>query len=208
MAMVEGKGRVKPSPARITLTAGERAELTELARHRESYRRYQQRRDEWGSGLISDAVLLGVFGEFAVCKFYNRRLRLSLDVDREDKPRGDEGYDILPCPGARTQVKTRKRDYGSMLVRRQTKQGGVIPIFWDMCVCCTIQSNLDEPGPIEITLDGWVDHVDIVGNRYKFAKLVPARRGDHLNLEVSDIDFFGVNDLVKKIRRLLPITQE
>lgn len=180
--------------------------MTELARHREAYRRYRERHDEWGCGLIPDAVLLGVFGECAVCKFYNARLGLRLDVDREDRDRGDEGYDVFPCDGLRTQVKTRKRDYGDLLIRRQTESGKVIPIHWDVCVCCTLESDLAEAGPITLALDGWVDDEDVVGKRYKFAKLAPARRGTHLNLQVCDRDFWGMNDLVKKARRLLPAT--
>ena len=96
MAVVEGKGRVKPTVVKITILPGERQELTELARHRDNFRRYRERRDEWGRGLVPDAVLLGIIGERAICRFYNHRLGLSLDVDTEDRDQRHPGSPERP----------------------------------------------------------------------------------------------------------------
>lgn len=183
-----------------TLTRGEKLHLQGLARHRESYRRYRDKQDLWQRGLVPHCVFLGLCGELAMCKFLNRRLGLSLDVDAEDRPRGDDGFDLHPLGLLRVQVKTRQRDYGSLLIRRETDGGRVVPIHWDVCVCATIARD-DEAGAA-VSLDGWVDRDDVIGLRRKFASFVAARRGDHMNLEVGDERLSSVADLATKIRTL------
>ncbi len=201
--MVEGKGLVKPHMEELILRRDEIQLLKTEAIRRAEYRRYAKRKDIWGSGLIRGAmleyigniepaalaILIGLVGEYSTCLFLNRRFRRTVcSTDLVLKPKGDGGID-LEVFGVRIEVKGRKRDYASNLVRFKTEHGQIILLNADVYVFS--QWKLREVSQ----LLGWAN-IETVQNW----ETKPAHIGRHFNKEGEDIDLEPMCRLIDFLR--------
>lgn len=149
--------------------------LTEIARDREKRRRYSASENPWRRGIIQNPTLVGLVGEFALSLFLSNRLRERVEINTRDEPRGDGGVD-LPVYGIPIQVKTRT-NRNDILIRRETDNGFILPIRWEVCVSVTWTE-----GDLVAMLDGWVRK----SRMFEDADFVRGRRGSWMNLELGD----------------------
>ncbi len=192
----EGKGAVVPSPVKVGISGGELRHLARVAESRDQSRAYSTRTDVWGRGLTSDPTLKGLVGELATCKYLNRKLGTSLDVDETERPAGDGQCDV-PVFGVRIQVKTRERP-GCLLVRRQAEDGRALEIKWHVCVCCTWDGRTDAAGGATVELAGWVSRFALPTD----GRFTEARRGEHMNLELPDEQLQPMNRLAQTLENV------
>lgn len=190
----EGRGTTAPTPARVSIARPVFRDLQALAAEREAARGYAARSSPWGRGLIGNPTLVGLMGEQACCLYLSARLRRGVDVDRRDRPRGDGGRDVEVF-GVRVQVKCRRRR-GDVLVRRQTREGRILALPWDVLVVSTWEAPAGEAGDQVVTLDGWTTRGRLLG----LGAFGPARRGDHMNIAVRDSDLEPMARLVAMLR--------
>lgn len=109
MPIVEGRGLVAPSPVAYRLTKADVAAIEAIAMEREGYRKYADRKDHWGRGIIRRAVFVGTCGEYAVCSM------MGVPLDAGIKRYGDCGVDLEKRFSI--QVKTRTSNSGTTLVK-------------------------------------------------------------------------------------------
>jgi hypothetical protein len=213
----EGQGQVPPEPVTVTISPAETRYLESRAAEREQHRGYSGRPDRWGRGLVPNAVLAGFMGEYAFEKHMRQQPRpLPLTpLDPRPLPRGDGGVDFRL--GTLTiQVKTRFRS-GDVLLRRRDERGRVLPLRWNLCVCCTWLSASQRhpllsseprlplfpalaPAPIipthRVAIAGWVQRRVLL----QHFTLARARRGAHLNLEAGDEVLEPISSLLEHLR--------
>lgn len=194
MWTTEGRGLIAPRPIPVRLDPGEvlRAWLT--ARHRVAYRRYGDRADQWGRGLLGDdstkPVFVGLLGEIAFAKWVKRAMGIDIKPDLSDRPFGDGGTDFDLC-GYQIQVKTAAADYRDLLVRTgevaspaESPPPSFVRAHWQpMKYRRAAVGGLfggHESRDRVVELCGWVR-----GHHFfRLASIEPARRGDHFNYRV------------------------
>lgn len=202
MVMVEGQGRIPPASLDVVLQAGAMAALGIEARKRADYRRYGDRRDEWGRGLTGAIVnanigtfdeatapiLAGLIGEHCVCDMIRRRVKVPANVDFTLRPDGDGGKDIVAF-GLKIDIKTRTKDHGVHLVRHANERGRKAQLKSDVYVFATWPK-------------GRVCHVHGFVWRDFIAALEPhdAIRGNHTNYEIQPADLLPMSRLFDEIR--------
>lgn len=190
--IVEGRGKVAPSPHVVTFSGGHeiRTAVAEAKRRNEG-RRYGQRQDTWGRGLTGSVtipnvatvgadeapIVAGFIGEIAVAYLINRHAKATICTPNFDVlPRGDGCIDLHPR-GLGIDVKTRLRDYGKFLVRATDDYGNRCSWNCDAFVFAGWGKHLS------CTVYGW--------QRSKFLRdlpLAPALKGNHQNVELQPED--------------------
>lgn len=180
--IAEGKGIVAPPPVVIKLSRGDLNYLERLAKERKNHRSYSSFRSTWKNGVITDAVMVGMVGEYSVLRYLNsKRLRVSNDM--EELNSGDGGIDFV-FAGRKYQIKTRvsKRN---RFVRRVTDRGILDPIVCDRFVFCSFDSRST------CTIDGWCDSEVVVDSRFSMSP-----RGRWFNANIQDEKLEPMTDLV------------
>lgn len=127
----EGKGLHPPARIRVPMDQKIIAELVAEATRRDEFRKYSNRNDVWGGGLINGSILgdsglqikmsarpilIGLGGEWAVKETLKNRVSGvgSLDIKLRDKGDGGKDFEIR---GLRLDVKTRSKSIDGNRVR-------------------------------------------------------------------------------------------
>jgi hypothetical protein len=187
--LVEGVGPlVAPRPVREIISPGDYSYAVDAARSRNQFRRYDERRDQWGRGIVSDPILVGMLGEIGVCSFLNRRCGCRLCIDTELRARGDGGVD-LSIAGMGIDVKTRNPRSKTNLYRRVDSRGDMRALKSQFYVFCQrVEDRV-------VHLLGWISADGLI-ERARFAR---SPVGDWFNLEVTDSHLEPMVRLVAEI---------
>lgn len=201
----EGRGIVAPAPYVMKLERGELLAVKEISADRASARRYADRGDAWGRGhtgsmrvknvgdLRSDEtpIFVGTLGEYAAVSYINKRFkREAVSVDSLIRSKGDGGVDIR-VSGRTIDVKCRTKP-GVSLIRAAWPNGNRVPFAADIYLFCQYAREVQD----QISLLGWAWRSCL-----ESLELVPARRGDHLNVEVADEMLNPMNALISALQR-------
>lgn len=184
--IAEGKGITSPRTVSIKLTGGELVYLEQLSNERKRHRAYSSFRSTWKNGIITDAVMVGMVGEYVVSSYFaSRKLRIPNDMSKLNS--GDGGVDFA-FAGRKYQIKTRvsKRH---RFVRRVTDRGALEPIVCDRFIFC----SFDSKSTCEI--DGWCDADIVIGSRFNRSP-----RGDWWNTNIPGEKLEPMDDLVLLMR--------
>lgn len=188
--IVEGVGPKAPRPVVVAITRSDLRFLQDKATQRARYRGYALRQDSWGRGLVANPILVGLVGEHALCVHLTRVGPWRLFVDVTLRENGDGGSDVR-VGRSTLQVKTRKRDYGSLLVRRVDGRRRLRRLDCDMVV------SAQWDGSLGVSLCGWISAAEaslcgrLRRSQYKGA--------DHWNLVIPDTALYPIGDLVKEL---------
>lgn len=188
--LIEGTGLIPPPVITERITRHDIESLRRAADAEESRRGYAHSHNGWRRGILANPTLVGKVGEFAFAQYMSRELKCELAVNNKDAPRGDGGIDFV-IHGVRVQVKTRTRRT-AVMIRRETEEGKILPIRWNVCVQCTYH-EIDDP--CGVTLDGYTTKEAILDSEF-----MKGRRGDWKNLEVPDELLLPVSRLLESIR--------
>lgn len=190
--MQEGKGEVAPTPIELKLWRQVIRHYENIANQREQKHRYKHDSRAWQRGLVKRPTLTGLIAEWGVATYLNHQLGLHppLSVDEAFRHGGDGGIDFRVF-GLPIQVKGR-RQRGGLLIRRQTEDGRILALPWWVCVFVTwIDAGEGQEPNLSLTLDGWVKRKTITN-----APFVPARIGNHMNLELPEYKLEPMRNLV------------
>lgn len=200
----EGKGRHAPQPIVQPLDRHALWLCFNAAANISRGRGYANSTNEWKKGLTSGLLVpnigwlpgdsaprfIGNAGEAGVIRFLNDRLHAALSLDDRFLTDGDGGTDLELC-GLTSQIKTRQsnkshaRDRVS-LVRYATNGGTVVFPATTTLVCCELRLPA-----FDVALLGW-----IYTARAKELPQSPARRGNHINIEIPDCELQPMASLV------------
>lgn len=162
----EGRGEVEPSPVCVRLDRTDMIVAKEWATTQAMARRYSERRDTWGKGMIPGRhvrnvgdvrdgempAFVGKLGEIAFVYFINGILRSSLlHVDFTERARGDGGSDI-ELYGFRIDIKTSSSGL-KCLIRKTRKDGRIVPLEAHRYVFAAVDREM----PSIVQLLGWID---------------------------------------------------
>jgi len=188
MSLVEGKGKVPPSPDVVTISASEVEYVRLIAERRNSFRGYAHRQDTWGRGLIRNPAFCGLLGEHGLCSYLNKRLGTKLAVDGELRIRGDGGRDI-EIAGMSVELKTRVTGE-RYLVRRLDDRRRIKEIVSDYVAFSKLISER------EIHLLGWQTR-----SQFRLlSKLVKSTRGEWWNLDIDERELRPMSQLVEEFQ--------
>lgn len=194
--IAEGKGIVAPAPLKILFSDHERRVLFQCAQHLDRY----DSNGGWRGGYVGPIevpnlgtlpstaapIYVGKLGEWAVTELARRRFRsLVPPVDMTRKPLGDGGEDLLIL-GLGMQLKTRRKADRVSLVRVTDDRKRPVPLKGEVHVFCEWLGA----GDMIVKALGWKWTREMV--RYP---QVPARRGEHLNIEIPDADLYPMSRL-------------
>lgn len=184
--IVEGKGKVSPSPYICKLASSEIAYLQDVAQKRDKHRGYSNFQSKWKNGCIANPIFVGLVGEYVFWRaLKSNRINATTDIDVLNS--GDGGVDLCVC-GHLYQVKTRVQRR-NRLVRRVSDNGVLQPITCDRFVFCSYG-----PGD-QCSIDGWCQSEQIIESRFE-----KSYRGNWWNVNVNDADLFAFKDLVLLIQ--------
>lgn len=176
MVQVEGRGHVAPAHVPIRMSVGIVDDCLMEARRRNEHRGYSSSNDEWRKGLCGDAVLAiqaGLLGEYGTAYFLNERFgRVVASVDIRTLPGGDGGRDLVVFE-APLQVKTCRSQTGANLIRVRKANRQPVSFSAVAVVFCDVTD-------VVVRLRGWC-----MWRAIKDLPEVPARRGNHWNIEVD-----------------------
>lgn len=176
-------------------------EMKSFAEKLTERRKYSFRSDQWGQGLIGNAVLAGLLGEQAFANFINKRLPgLGVSPNTELLAYGDGGRDFVIF-GQRIQVKNRPRGGRDLLIRREkpTTNGSLGKLLrFDadiyVKVSCPARGTDDYT---QATIDGWCRDRRLMHGRF-----ISARAGNHMNIEIPDNQLLCASGLVRHLKIL------
>ncbi len=188
--LVEGEGMVAPACRFIALGQCDVSILDNYARDRDRYRRYVDRADAWGRGLIKHPILYGLMGEHALC-VYLRAAGLNLSVNRELLPRGDGGAD-LSARGLDMQVKTNVTGT-SNLIRRIDDRRRLLPLGCDLFVFTSVST-----APLGVNLKGWIWASD--ASACDMSRIRRSRVAEHWNLMIDPRSLQPMNRLIVEMQ--------
>lgn len=202
---VEGRGNVVPRSHPIPV---EVPSLLAIIASVKDLNRYASRGDQWGRGLRGSLSLRGVgvigaterpivvgkVGEYAVVRYLSHRLDYAIQpVDFRKRETGDGGKDVVVF-GMSLQVKTRQKSAAVSLVRRKSGGGFDYPLCGHAHIFCQWQCEHDDHC-LFAELLGWMPNREM-----RSYPLVPARRGDHLNIEIPDAHLHPMSQLVVELK--------
>lgn len=185
--IAEGKGIIAPARCKIAFNDHERRVLFQCALHLNRYKSD----GGWAGGFVGSIevpnlgtlpptaapIYVGKLGEWAVTELARRRFgALVPPVDMTRKPLGDGGEDLIILRLG-MQLKTRRRKDAVSLVRVTDDRKRPIGLKGDVHVFCEWLGS----GDMIVGVLGWKWTRDLA--KYPH---VPARRGDHLNIEIPD----------------------
>jgi hypothetical protein len=204
---IEGKGEVAPATVIEQLKWSDLQLFKDFALEVAKRRGYANGHTPWKRGLTAGITLgnsfsipphaagafVGKVGECALVYLINRRIGkerpvafLNLDI----LPNGDGGKDV-EVYGRQIEVKTRRGHFKSSLIRRLTSTGKLLHLTAHYYCFC--EYNLDAPRDVKLL--GWVK------NRFTAAlRPVPAKRGDHRNIEVADPVLLPMSRLILELK--------
>lgn len=139
-------------------------------------------------------------GEEAFATYMTSRLSaygVRLEVDESDRPGGDDGIDFR-IAGVPIQIKTRQK-IGDLLIRRTDESGKLLCLPWDIAVVATWADRGDDDASLIVKLDGWASRRMLTQK----GSFLPARRGDHFNLELPDKNLLSMANLVRYFKNHL-----
>lgn len=188
----EGRGEIAPAPLQIYLTWNDLRIFRDFAAQVAARRHYARGRTLWQLGLTSGftvggrfeippheaGAFIGKVGEYALVYFLNHTCgkevaRLNLDL----LPRGDGGKDVIAF-GRSIEVVTRRINSPSSLIRRTLPGGKILTLYSDYFMFA--EYNIENP--LKVTLLGWIRRREL-----EPMPTVPARRGEHRNIDVKDL---------------------
>lgn len=188
--LIEGRGlTIAPAPITEHISDADYEYAVRVASDRDKYRRYDERHDQWGRGLIKNPILTGLSGEIGTSSFLNRRAGCRLSIDAELKQRGDGGVD-LTTDGMGIQVKTRMPTSRTNLYRRIDSQKRILPLRSEFYVYCRLVSERT------VQLLGWLTADATI----KTARCVRSPVGNWWNLEIEDNQLLPMSRLVEEIQ--------
>ena len=204
----EGIGCHAPKRIKELLNSSDRRIVVNAALRIASHRReYMDSGDQWKRGLIGDLEIpgigtlpataaplyVGLCAEAATIVYLNRATGLTLSIKDCLLANGDGGGDIT-AHGCSIQVKCRQADsihakQKLSLVRYATDRGRIVFPNTTALVFCetTIETSC-------VSLLGWMYVVHA-----KQLEKVPARKGNHFNIEVPDFLLEPMSSLVDNI---------
>lgn len=187
----EGFGKISPTPVDLRIEPQAFRHYERVAKAREDGHRYAHSSRVWQRGLIDRPTLTGLVAEWGFATWANLNFNLSLQPDEAFRKGGDSGIDFSVF-GITIQVKGRRRS-GDLLVRRETEDGRLLSLPWQICVVVTYEDAgcAAEVPNLWMTIDGWVSK-NTLRNDGTFAN---ARKGTHKNLEIPDEDLEQMTDL-------------
>lgn len=203
MVQVEGLGKRKPSALEEVLTDSAMRILVAAANSRAKFRGYRSGETQWQRGLTggisimnvgtispeATPIAIGLFGEYACAVAIDKHCGTKTAVDLMLRINGDGGRDLV-VGGVAIQVKTRKRDTGSHLVRAFNERGQRIQNSASMFAFCTWSV-----GHRIVSVDGCLPR-----SLVEAMPVVEAVRGTHRNYEVNDCELLPMARLFAEIR--------
>lgn len=197
MVQIEGSGKKPPAQHDVKLTPGILQQLISEMRRRGEFRNYRGRADKWGVGLMdaivipgvasipkSEApILAGLVGEWVTQWLINKHCGTNGKVDVRLLEKGDGGKDIS-ANGLQIDVKTRTRDYGKFLVKKES-----LPPRCDAFAFCHYGCSL------VASVHGWLWTGDVLN-----CEVEPALRGDHRNYVIPCDRLLPMSRLYDEIR--------
>jgi hypothetical protein len=205
---VEGRGIVAPKPIRVVIPRDAILIIKDRAAQQAMERDYRSRRDSWGHGLTGpgrppnaadlrdDAFpnFVGGMCEYGVTELINRQFRRTvIAMDLRSRVRGDGGIDMKSF-GLTVQVKSRQKPENPNLIRRYFRNGWVVPLGADVHIFCLYRR--DDQDAVSVLGWAWTRKLELQGY-----EIVPARRGEHVNIEVPDVDLEPMSRLIKELRQ-------
>lgn len=191
MTTIEGKGLVPPSVARVQIDSTILRHLQQIADQREKHRNYKNACSKWRQGSTTNAILIGLVGEYAFQEFLRKRgIKVAVVDDRLND--GDGGRDAL-IAGISYQIKTSQRAFETCLIRRVNHAKQIVPHVCDRFVFCKWTS-----GDEFCELRGWCNRQTIL-EMGKFQK--GKRGGDWFNNEINVRHFDSMANLVLLIKQ-------
>lgn len=204
----EGRGIHPPARIQHKLSRCEALLCKDIALKISDYRQYQRHNSSWKRGLMEGEQVprigylrqdvlprfIGAVGEAAVISFLNRRAGTELSLDDRLRHAGDRDIDADAC-GFTLQIKARRADKSTAadqlnLVRAETEFGRLVLPSSVAAVFCEV--NLLD---LTAAMLGWMFCRDI-----KSRPRVPARQGNHLNVEIYDRELSTMNALADAIK--------
>lgn len=202
--ITEGKGRHAPKPVRQELDRHTLWLCFNAAASISKGRGYADSNDSWKRGLTGSVYVprvgflpsdyaprfVGNAGEAALICFLNSRMAANVSLDDRFRRDGDKGVDV-DLWGLTCQVKTRQSGKshakdGLSLVRYATSSGCVKFPNTTTIICCELAMD-----DFSVSLLGWMYTL-----RARELPQVPARRGNHINVEISDRDLEPMSSFV------------
>lgn len=202
----EGRGESAPGVVVIPLTDSDLMVIKERSVQQAMERDYRRRGDAWGQGLTGGLQVknsrdlrpdeagpfIGMIGEYGVCSYLNRRLKIDVAaMDFQRRQHGDGGVD-LKIFGLTIQVKTRTKSFSVSLIKRAERSGLVVPL--SACAYAFCQYTREQQNVVQLL--GWSWARSLLGY-----PLVPARRGDHMNIEVPDVTLLPMTSLIDELKQ-------
>lgn len=206
--ITEGIGQHAPSPVRELLTESDLRVVASASLQIAKYRGWSREAVGWKRGLIAEPLVIprigiipaeakpmfvGLIAEAAVVIYFNRRCGLQLSLKDQLLLSGDGGADIeIGC--LTMQVKSRQSSSSHSkqsisLVRYATGDGRhVFPSCTAIVFCETML-----PAPV-VKILGWIYTAHAIDR-----EIVPARIGNHWNIEIADSLLEPMGSLAERI---------
>lgn len=143
-----------------------------------------KKKGTWGRGLIKNPIKIGLLGELAFAKAFNKNVFIGRNKNKEDC-----NEDFL-INGKKFEIKTSQRNYGSLLVRCVTDGGEEIDISKFDIYVSAIAMDQPENNKAIVHLVGWITSEELI----KYPTVAP-RKGKHMNKDVPYRDLHGMESL-------------
>lgn len=192
MASREGQGLVAPKPVKVQLTSAELRLLETKAAERDSHRGYTASNSRWKQGSVQNPILIGSVGEAALQSFLSSRLKQQITVFDDSLNNGDGGIDVAVF-GVRYQVKTSRRRYETVLVRRIDGRKKLVAHASQRYVFCAWN-----PGELLCWLCGWCSS-ETLRERGRL-RIGRSANADWWNVELETCWLESMDSLVRQMK--------
>jgi hypothetical protein len=190
--IIEGIGRVAPTPKRVSLSNCDLIYCREISDSRNKHRGYKSSESQWKNGICDDPVFIGTVGELALQKYLACN-GLNCRIVNEDLNNGDFGIDFVWC-GCKYQVKTVLNiDRENILVRRSKTNRTIDSHSASRFVFCQF-SGKDKTAAIL----GWCNRETVVNSKYEKS---PIRDAGWFNNVIDRRSLLPIADLLRLMRQ-------